>query len=183
LLFQATAVIPGSHLWGTDRAPKVDEVTYAEMEPGSALFTLGCEYDPVRNEREALLNVSFYSNIPRCWREQMRKGRSRRSADSIRSLWVGSHMTRVQRLDELPADLRHIVRGTTTVKTRMRSSRLPLRLLANYPKTYLDWQDTTNLLEALDMSKIIRILSSSCRARRPVLENMVSLLRWQSDSR
>jgi ectoine hydroxylase-related dioxygenase (phytanoyl-CoA dioxygenase family) len=41
--FQATAVIPGSHLWGTDRAPKVDEVTYAEMEPGSALFTLGCK--------------------------------------------------------------------------------------------------------------------------------------------
>jgi hypothetical protein len=41
---QATAVIPGSHLWGTDRAPKVDEVTYAEMEPGSALFTLGCKY-------------------------------------------------------------------------------------------------------------------------------------------
>ncbi|KAI4760541.1 hypothetical protein E4T52_07570 [Aureobasidium sp. EXF-3400] len=40
----ATAVIPGSHLWGTDRAPKVDEVTYAEMEPGSALFTLGSTY-------------------------------------------------------------------------------------------------------------------------------------------
>ncbi|KAI4840586.1 hypothetical protein E4T44_07907 [Aureobasidium sp. EXF-8845] len=40
----ATAVIPGSHLWGTDRAPKVDEVTHAEMEPGSALFTLGSTY-------------------------------------------------------------------------------------------------------------------------------------------
>jgi ectoine hydroxylase-related dioxygenase (phytanoyl-CoA dioxygenase family) len=40
---QATAVIPGSHLWGPDRAPKVEECTYAEMEPGSALFTLGCE--------------------------------------------------------------------------------------------------------------------------------------------
>ncbi|KAG9518800.1 hypothetical protein KCU93_g8284, partial [Aureobasidium melanogenum] len=40
----ATAVIPGSHLWGTDRAPKTDEVTYAEMEPGSALFTLGSTY-------------------------------------------------------------------------------------------------------------------------------------------
>ncbi|KAJ0147068.1 60S ribosomal protein L34-B [Fusarium oxysporum f. sp. albedinis] len=37
----ATAVIPGSHLWGPDRAPKVEECTYAEMEPGSALFTLG----------------------------------------------------------------------------------------------------------------------------------------------
>jgi ectoine hydroxylase-related dioxygenase (phytanoyl-CoA dioxygenase family) len=49
MYFQATAVIPGSHLWGTDRAPKVDEVTYAEMEPGSALFTLGCECDPAEN--------------------------------------------------------------------------------------------------------------------------------------
>ena len=24
--------------------PKVDEVSYAEMEPGSALFTLGCRF-------------------------------------------------------------------------------------------------------------------------------------------
>ena len=41
---QATAVIPGSHLWSPDRAPKVEECTHAEMERGSALFTLGCEY-------------------------------------------------------------------------------------------------------------------------------------------
>jgi hypothetical protein len=41
---QATAVIPGSHLWASDRVPKVEECTYAEMEPGSALFTLGCRY-------------------------------------------------------------------------------------------------------------------------------------------
>ncbi|KAL4928485.1 phytanoyl-CoA dioxygenase family protein [Aspergillus undulatus] len=40
----ATAVIPGSHLWGADRMPKIEECTYAEMEPGSALFTLGCEF-------------------------------------------------------------------------------------------------------------------------------------------
>ncbi|GAB7327944.1 hypothetical protein MBLNU13_g11713t2 [Cladosporium sp. NU13] len=39
-----TAVIPGSHLWPSDRAPKVEEGTYAEMEPRSALFTLGCTY-------------------------------------------------------------------------------------------------------------------------------------------
>ncbi|KAL4764252.1 uncharacterized protein BDW70DRAFT_156908 [Aspergillus foveolatus] len=38
----ATAVIPGSHLWGPDRMPKLEECTYAEMDPGSALFTLGC---------------------------------------------------------------------------------------------------------------------------------------------
>lgn len=40
----ATAVIPGSHLWGPDRAPKVEECAYAEMEAGSALFTLGSTY-------------------------------------------------------------------------------------------------------------------------------------------
>lgn len=40
----ATAVIPGSHLWSHDRIPRIDECTYAEMEPGSALFTLGSTY-------------------------------------------------------------------------------------------------------------------------------------------
>ncbi|SPO06544.1 uncharacterized protein DNG_09234 [Cephalotrichum gorgonifer] len=40
----ATAVIPGSHLWGPDRIPKKEECTYAEMAPGSALFTLGATY-------------------------------------------------------------------------------------------------------------------------------------------
>ncbi|KAL4906180.1 hypothetical protein BDW74DRAFT_151445 [Aspergillus multicolor] len=40
----ATAVIPGSHLWGSDRMPELEECTYAEMEPGSALFTLGSTY-------------------------------------------------------------------------------------------------------------------------------------------
>ncbi|OCF41833.1 phytanoyl-CoA dioxygenase [Kwoniella heveanensis CBS 569] len=40
----ATLVIPGSHLWGPDRSPKLEECTYAEMEPGSALFTLGSTY-------------------------------------------------------------------------------------------------------------------------------------------
>lgn len=40
----ATAVIPGSHLWGPERAPKREECTYAEMEPGSAFFCLGSTY-------------------------------------------------------------------------------------------------------------------------------------------
>ncbi|KAL2813928.1 hypothetical protein BDW59DRAFT_167362 [Aspergillus cavernicola] len=40
----ATAVIPGSHLWGTERIPQLEECAYAEMEPGSALFTLGSTY-------------------------------------------------------------------------------------------------------------------------------------------
>ncbi|WKT54171.1 hypothetical protein QSH57_004755 [Fusarium oxysporum f. sp. vasinfectum] len=30
----ATAVTPGSRLWGADRFPKLEECTYAEMEPG-----------------------------------------------------------------------------------------------------------------------------------------------------
>lgn len=40
----ATAVIPGSHLWPNDRIPRVEECTYAEMEPGSAFFSLGATY-------------------------------------------------------------------------------------------------------------------------------------------
>ena len=40
----ATAVIPGSHLWDAERAPKIGECTYAEMNAGSALFTLGSTY-------------------------------------------------------------------------------------------------------------------------------------------
>ncbi|KAK6005753.1 hypothetical protein QM012_007395 [Aureobasidium pullulans] len=55
----ATAVIPGSHLWGTDRAPKLDEVTYAEMDPGSALFTLGCKNSMGKQRRSrAMLKIS-----------------------------------------------------------------------------------------------------------------------------
>ncbi|KAI1829237.1 hypothetical protein DTO006G1_9827 [Penicillium roqueforti] len=46
---QATAVISGSHLWGPERIPKVEECTYAEMEPGSALFTLGCKSTPTQS--------------------------------------------------------------------------------------------------------------------------------------
>ncbi|GAA5865188.1 hypothetical protein JCM8547_008307 [Rhodosporidiobolus lusitaniae] len=40
----ATRVIPGSHLWGPDRAPDVMETVYAEMEPGSAMFWFGSTY-------------------------------------------------------------------------------------------------------------------------------------------
>lgn len=40
----ATRVIAGSHLWPPERAPKLEEATYAEMAPGSALFTLGSTY-------------------------------------------------------------------------------------------------------------------------------------------
>lgn len=41
-MIKATAVIPGSHLWGARRKPELREAGYAEMKPGSALFTLGC---------------------------------------------------------------------------------------------------------------------------------------------
>lgn len=124
---QATAVIPGSHLWGTDRAPKVDEVTYAEMEPGSALFTLGCEYNPAGIQNEYLLTMSICSNIPRCWREQMRKGRSCRFEDPVCSFWVRLHMEGLQCLGILSADPGHTGRETTTVKTRTRLSQLQSR--------------------------------------------------------
>jgi hypothetical protein len=37
----ATRVVPGSHLWAADRRPEPEEITYAEMSAGSALFYLG----------------------------------------------------------------------------------------------------------------------------------------------
>ena len=37
----ATQVVPGSHLWPTDREAKPEEITQAEMNAGSALFYLG----------------------------------------------------------------------------------------------------------------------------------------------
>ncbi|KAG4439084.1 hypothetical protein IFR05_005426 [Cadophora sp. M221] len=40
----ATQVIPGSHLWGADRVPKVDEIGYAVMEKGDCLAFLGGLY-------------------------------------------------------------------------------------------------------------------------------------------
>ncbi|VUC26966.1 unnamed protein product [Clonostachys rosea] len=36
----ATLFIPGSHTWDDERIPKMEEVVYAEMEPGSALIFL-----------------------------------------------------------------------------------------------------------------------------------------------
>ncbi|KFG82168.1 phytanoyl-CoA dioxygenase [Metarhizium anisopliae] len=40
----ATMAIPGSHKWDHARVPRVDEVCFAEMEPGSALVFLGTVY-------------------------------------------------------------------------------------------------------------------------------------------
>lgn len=40
----ATLAIPGSHLWGPDRAPHVHEAAYAEMEPGDCWVMLGGLY-------------------------------------------------------------------------------------------------------------------------------------------
>lgn len=37
-------MIPGSHLWGADRAPKTDEIVYAVMEKGDCLAFLGGLY-------------------------------------------------------------------------------------------------------------------------------------------
>jgi len=40
----ATLAIPGSHLWSGDRMPHVNEVVYAEMEPGDMWIMLGGLY-------------------------------------------------------------------------------------------------------------------------------------------
>ncbi|KAI1818260.1 phytanoyl-CoA dioxygenase [Poronia punctata] len=40
----ATMAIPGSHKWNHTRVPRTDEVSFAEMEPGSALVFLGTVY-------------------------------------------------------------------------------------------------------------------------------------------
>ena len=37
----ATAVVPGSHLWPSERVPESGEVLQGQMKPGSALFYLG----------------------------------------------------------------------------------------------------------------------------------------------
>lgn len=40
----ATQVIPGSHKWGPERAPKVEEAIAAELETGDALIFSGHMY-------------------------------------------------------------------------------------------------------------------------------------------
>ncbi|KAH8652116.1 hypothetical protein BX600DRAFT_417606 [Xylariales sp. PMI_506] len=40
----ATMFVPGSHRWDGERRPKVEEVTFAEMKPGSALIFLAGAY-------------------------------------------------------------------------------------------------------------------------------------------
>ncbi|KAI1880473.1 hypothetical protein JX265_002094 [Neoarthrinium moseri] len=45
----ATMAIPGSHKWDHARAPRTDEVCFAEMEPGSAFVFLGTVYHGAGN--------------------------------------------------------------------------------------------------------------------------------------
>ncbi|KAK4547647.1 hypothetical protein LTR36_000604 [Oleoguttula mirabilis] len=40
----ATMFVPGSHRWDDKRQPRIDEITFAEMKPGSALIFLGGSY-------------------------------------------------------------------------------------------------------------------------------------------
>ncbi|KAK3111027.1 hypothetical protein LTR53_014102 [Teratosphaeriaceae sp. CCFEE 6253] len=40
----ATMFIPGSHRWSDERQPRIDEITFAEMQPGAALIFLGGAY-------------------------------------------------------------------------------------------------------------------------------------------
>lgn len=87
---QATAVIPGSHLWGAERMPKVEECTYAEMEPGSALFTLGCKSTPTKAIllQPTLAMTDSFSNLSRRGGEQMRQDRPVGSPHALCRLWV-----------------------------------------------------------------------------------------------
>ncbi|EXJ91452.1 hypothetical protein A1O1_04564 [Capronia coronata CBS 617.96] len=60
----ATLAIPGSHLWGSDRAPKVEEATYAEMEAGDCWIMLGGLYHAgganiTNNERRIVHGLFF----------------------------------------------------------------------------------------------------------------------------
>ncbi|KAL1846895.1 hypothetical protein Plec18170_008863 [Paecilomyces lecythidis] len=60
----ATQAIPGSHLWGASRAPKIEEVSYAEMDVGDAFVMLGGTYHAgganiTQNEKRTLHGL-FY---------------------------------------------------------------------------------------------------------------------------
>jgi hypothetical protein len=37
----ATEIVPGSHVWDDERKPKMEECTYAEMDPGDCVFVMG----------------------------------------------------------------------------------------------------------------------------------------------
>ncbi|KAK8068771.1 phytanoyl-CoA dioxygenase [Apiospora phragmitis] len=63
----ATAVIPGSHMVATHESTKIEECTYAEMEPGSALFTLGIRgsvhpLEVARKLPDDILRLAGYSD-------------------------------------------------------------------------------------------------------------------------
>lgn len=81
----ATRVIPGSHLWGPDRAPTQDQAVSAVMEPGSALFWLGLWLfvwaAPRRSDvgQKADL-IGTRLSIPRCRRKFLHTRRQGRCA-------------------------------------------------------------------------------------------------------
>ncbi|KAK7429149.1 Dioxygenase swnH1 [Neonectria magnoliae] len=66
----ATMAIPGSHKWDHTRVPKIDQVCFAEMDPGSAFVFLGTVYhggghNSVPNEVRKLYGLFFISGTLR----------------------------------------------------------------------------------------------------------------------
>ena len=61
----ATQVIPGSHLWGLERWPKVEEITYATMEKGDCYCMLGSTYhaggDNMTQDQSRPMHGLFFS--------------------------------------------------------------------------------------------------------------------------
>ena len=60
----ATNVIPGSHLWGDERAPKVDEAVSVELQKGDAVCFLGSTYhgggeNRTRDEKRPMHGLFF----------------------------------------------------------------------------------------------------------------------------
>lgn len=145
----ATAVIPGSHLWPPTRAPKIEECTYSVMEPGSALFTLGCESAvSMTCLISMVVRLTSLSGLQRLTMVLERTSAISRtltlSEHSLRSLGALSHSLHFQGCSCADICLCVAVNETTSVRTRRRSFRRPSKLLDNCPTTSSDSPDTVS---------------------------------------
>jgi len=67
----ATRVIPGSHRWDDERAPKAEETVPAEMKKGSVLITLGATYHGGGdNDSETEWRHAMYTSYNLGWLKQ-----------------------------------------------------------------------------------------------------------------
>jgi len=60
----ATQVIPGSHLWDSERVPKIEEIGYATMQVGDAFCMLGGLYhaggaNQTKDQKRPMHDLSF----------------------------------------------------------------------------------------------------------------------------